>query len=64
VITEDVQKQLASALWNTYGKRKLPIDIIDLVSGEILIPANRRITKSLCRRIAKSRMLWFDYPRL
>jgi DNA-directed RNA polymerase subunit beta len=46
------RKLLTNALWETWGGKRLPFDVIETAQGEIIIPANRKVTKTLCRRVA------------
>eukprot|EP01034_Spumella_vulgaris_P000580 gene580-765_t len=43
---------LTEALSNILLGEKIPLDVINGESGEIIIPANRKITKTLLRRLA------------
>jgi DNA-directed RNA polymerase subunit beta len=59
VIEEDYQKkkeelheQLTEALSNILLGEKIPLDVVNAQTGEIIIPANRKITKTLLRKLA------------
>ena len=47
-ITED----LTEALSNILLGEKIPLDVVNVETGEIIIPANRKITKTLLRKLA------------
>jgi DNA-directed RNA polymerase subunit beta len=47
-LTED----LTEALSNILLGEKIPLDVVNAESGEIIIPANRKITKTLLRKLA------------
>jgi len=47
-LTED----LTEALSNILLGEKIPLDVVNIGSGEIIIPANRKITKTLLRKLA------------
>ena len=49
-----VEGDLTTALSNVLLNEKIPLDVTDAETGEILIPANRKITKALLGRLAKS----------
>src|SRR5947208_2895910 len=58
-ITEDHRKkkeglteQLTDSLSNILLGEKIPLDVVNAQSGEIIIPANRKITKTLLRKLA------------
>src|SRR5216110_859200 len=58
-ITEDHRKkkdelteQLTDALSNVLLGEKIPLDVVNAQTGEIIIPANRKITKTLLRKLA------------
>ncbi len=58
-ITEDNRKkkdelteQLTDALSNILLGEKIPLDVVNAQTGEIIIPANRKITKTLLRKLA------------
>jgi len=51
---EDLREQLTQALSNVLLGEKIPLDVVDGESGEIIIPANRKITKTLLRKLAEA----------
>src|SRR5206468_3242899 len=58
-ITEDYRKkkeglteQLTDSLSNILLGEKVPLDVVNAETGEIIIPANRKITKTLLRKLA------------
>ena len=58
-ITEDYRKkkeglteQLTDSLSNILLGEKIPLDVVNAETGEIIIPANRKITKTLLRKLA------------
>jgi DNA-directed RNA polymerase subunit beta len=44
--------QLTEALSNILLGEKIPLDVVNSETGEIIIPANRKITKTLLRKLA------------
>ncbi|HVU09438.1 MAG TPA: DNA-directed RNA polymerase subunit beta [Verrucomicrobiae bacterium] len=48
----ELQDQLAEALSNILLGEKIPLDVVNSETGEIIIPANRKITKTLLRKLA------------
>jgi len=48
----DVKEQLTEALSNILLGEKIPLDVVNSETGEIIIPANRKITKTLLRKLA------------
>src|SRR5205809_3913188 len=59
-ITEDHRKkkeglteQLTDSLSNILLGEKIPLDVVNSETGEIIIPANRKITKTLLRKLAQ-----------
>ncbi|MBN2302406.1 MAG: DNA-directed RNA polymerase subunit beta, partial [Lentisphaerae bacterium] len=44
--------ELTEALSNILLGEKIPLDVVDAEAGEIIIPANRKITKTLLRKLA------------
>jgi DNA-directed RNA polymerase subunit beta len=50
--TEELRDQLTEALSNILLGEKIPLDVVNSETGEIIIPANRKITKTLLRRLA------------
>src|SRR5207247_7522829 len=51
--TEELREQLTEALSNILLGEKIPLDVVNSETGEIIIPANRKITKSLLRNMAQ-----------
>ncbi len=49
-----LETDLTTALSNKFLNEKIPLDVTDSDSGEILIPANRKVTKNLLSRLAKA----------
>ncbi len=49
---ETLRENLTEALSNILLGEKIPLDVVNGQSGEIIIPANRKITKTLLRRLA------------
>ncbi len=49
---EELHEQLTEALSNILLGEKIPHDVVNAKSGEIIIPANRKITKTLLRKLA------------
>ena len=50
--TEELRDQLTEALSNILLGEKIPLDVVNSETGEIIIPANRKITKTLLRKLA------------
>ena len=50
--SEELHEQLTEALSNVLLGEKIPLDVVNGESGEIIIPANRKITKTLLRKLA------------
>jgi DNA-directed RNA polymerase subunit beta len=50
----DLQEQLTEALSNILLGEKIPLDVVNSETGEIIIPSNRKITKTLLRKLAAS----------
>jgi DNA-directed RNA polymerase subunit beta len=48
----ELKEELTQALSNILLNEKIPLDVVDAETGEILIPANRKITKTLLRKMA------------
>ena len=48
----DLQEQLTEALSNILLGEKIPLDVVNSETGEIIIPSNRKITKTLLRKLA------------
>ncbi len=51
---EELTDQLTEKLSDVLLGEKIPLDVVDGSTGEILIPANRKITKTLLRKLAES----------
>lgn len=49
---DHLREQLTESLSNILLGEKIPLDVINRDTGEIIIPANRKITKTLLRRLA------------
>ncbi len=49
---EELHEQLTEALSNVLLGEKIPLDVVNAETGEIIIPANRKITKTLLRKLA------------
>ena len=49
---DELFEQLTEALANVLLGEKIPLDVVNGESGEIIIPANRKITKMLLRKLA------------
>src|SRR5437764_10981206 len=50
--SEELREQLTEALSNILLGEKIPLDVVNSETGEIIIPANRKITKTLLRKLA------------
>src|SRR4030088_601827 len=50
--TDELRDQLTEALSNILLGEKIPLDVVNAETGEIIIPANRKITKTLLRKLA------------
>src|ERR1700690_1226918 len=50
--TDELRDQLTEALTNILLGEKIPLDVVNSETGEIIIPANRKITKTLLRKLA------------
>ncbi len=48
----ELEDQLTEALSNILLGEKIPLDVVNSETGEIIIPANRKITKTLLRKLA------------
>ncbi len=48
----DLREKLTEALSNILLGEKIPLDVVNAEDGEIIIPANRKITKTLLRKLA------------
>src|SRR2546426_2577141 len=51
--TDELRDQLTEALSNILLGEKIPLDVVNSETGEIIIPANRKITKTLLRKLAQ-----------
>ncbi|HOW79822.1 MAG TPA: DNA-directed RNA polymerase subunit beta, partial [Verrucomicrobiota bacterium] len=51
--TEELREQLTEALSNILLGEKIPLDVVNSETGEVIIPANRKITKTLLRKLAQ-----------
>jgi DNA-directed RNA polymerase subunit beta len=51
---EQLREQLTEALSNFLLGEKIPLDVVNSETGEIIIPANRKITKTLLRKLAQA----------
>ena len=51
---QTLEEDLTTALCNILLGEKIPLDVLDVNSGEIIIPANRKITKTLLSKLARS----------
>ena len=49
---EDLIDELTESLSNVLLGEKIPLDVVNAETGEIIIPANRKITKTLLRKLA------------
>lgn len=49
---DDLKEQLTESLSNILLGEKIPLDVVNSQTGEIIIPANRKITKTLLRKLA------------
>jgi len=49
---DKLRETLTEALSNILLGEKIPLDVVNSESGEVIIPANRKITKTLLRRLA------------
>ncbi len=50
--TAELHEELTEALSNILLGEKIPLDVVNAETGEIIIPANRKITKTLLRKLA------------
>jgi len=48
----ELKEELSEALSNILLGEKIPLDVVNAETGEIIIPANRKITKTLLRKLA------------
>ena len=51
-VVSQLTEDLTEALSNILLGEKIPLDVVNSESGDILIPANRKITKTLLRKLA------------
>lgn len=49
---QQVTEDLTEALSNILLGEKIPLDVVNMETGEVIIPANRKITKTLLRKLA------------
>jgi DNA-directed RNA polymerase subunit beta len=49
----ELREELSEALSNILLGEKIPLDVVNAETGEIIIPANRKITKTLLRKLAE-----------
>jgi len=49
---DELTEQLTEALSNILLGEKIPLDVVNSKTGEIIIPANRKITKTLLKKLA------------
>ena len=50
--SDRLRESLTESLSNILLGEKIPLDVVNSESGEVIIPANRKITKTLLRRLA------------
>src|SRR5690606_29508827 len=50
--SDKLREDLTEALSNILLGEKIPLDVTNGESGEVIIPANRKITKTLLRKLA------------
>jgi DNA-directed RNA polymerase subunit beta len=50
--SSELREQLTEKLSNILLGEKIPLDVVNSETGEIIIPANRKITKTLLRKLA------------
>jgi DNA-directed RNA polymerase subunit beta len=50
--SSELREQLTDKLSNILLGEKIPLDVVNAETGEIIIPANRKITKTLLRKLA------------
>ncbi|MBM3859420.1 MAG: DNA-directed RNA polymerase subunit beta [Verrucomicrobia bacterium] len=51
--SSEVREELTDKLSNILLGEKIPLDVVNSETGEIIIPANRKITKTLLRKLAQ-----------
>jgi len=49
---QQLTEELTESLSNVLLGEKIPLDVVNAASGEVIIPANRKITKTLLRKMA------------
>ena len=49
---QELTDELTESLSNILLGEKIPLDVVDAEAGDIIIPANRKITKTLLRKLA------------
>src|SRR5438128_3029441 len=49
---DELTEQLTDSLSNILLGEKIPLDVVNAQTGEIIIPVNRKITKTLLRKLA------------
>jgi DNA-directed RNA polymerase subunit beta len=49
---QELLEELTESLSNILLGEKIPLDVLNIETGEIIIPANRKITKTLLRKLA------------
>ncbi len=52
---QQLMEDLTNALANNLLGEKIPLDVVNVETGEKIIPANRKITKTLLRKLAAAR---------
>ncbi|MDD5706956.1 MAG: DNA-directed RNA polymerase subunit beta [Kiritimatiellae bacterium] len=50
----ELEEQLTTSLSNILLGEKIPLDVLDVETGDTIIPANRKITKTLLARLARA----------
>jgi DNA-directed RNA polymerase subunit beta len=50
---QELVEELTEALSNILLGEKIPLDVVNIGTGEVIIPANRKITKTLLRKLAQ-----------
>jgi len=51
--SDTLREQLTESLSNILLGEKIPLDVVNSETGEIIIPANRKITKTLLRKLSQ-----------
>ena len=49
-----LEVELTTALSNKFLNEKIPLDVTDTDTGDVIIPANRKVTKNLLTKLAKA----------